>query len=1101
MRKFHEKGNSLNKRALSFMLATVLVICSMFSPLGANMQVQAAAKTITSMSYFSTADGPVITKSGVGQASYGFVMPIFNNGAATWEEVASDLTVNVKVNGSWVNIDSTSFAYNVNWGNWSDSGFNGYWFTVSDTTYLQLVSKTSGVTLDYTLVFTDIPKTTITSMAPTQGPNITAGVTGGAGFTYPIFNGDAAVTYAAVAEDLKVYVKPVADTTWIDIDNNAASGWIYDQNFGQFTDGGGGYWFTVDESINVKLESKTSHVALIYTITYNTPVRNNYNLTPYDGTTFTAGETGAIGIPLPKIDGGAPISSELDKFVYETKVNGVWVELSDFSKSSFSYSGNGYNKMSDKNQWGYWVDQIYGLWFQPIQVDMELRIGYPLNGQKGGSIGSNYVYYTFIGNPNAPRPDVSDLGDIVLSTPENPDVEGMNLIWNDEFSGTALDTSIWNYNTGYYINDDPSTWGWGNNELEHYTDSTRNVSISDGKLTITALNEPKTFPQDPNRVASYSSGKITTKDNFTFKYGRIDFRAKLPRGNGLWPALWMLPNDDTYGSWAASGEVDVMEARGRLPGATSGTIHFGGQWPANTYIGGDFSFSDGQTIDSDYHVYSVVWEEDNIKWYVDGKCFFKATNEQWYSNGAPSNNNAPFDQEFYIIMNLAVGGWFDGGVTPGPGDIPASMQVDYVRVYKDTDWVDPDAVRVTGISLDKQTAILSTIGETLLINKTITPGNATNKNVIWTSSNPSVATVSAGQVTAVANGTTTITATTKDGGYTASCVVTVNAGGTQNVAVTGVSLNVTQTEITVGGTQTLNATIAPANATNKQVTWASGNTSIATVDQTGKVTAVATGTTTITVKTADGNKTATCQVTVKASTTVYIIGDSVKGLKKIGDKLEFYVNGATFADLHYKINNGGQVNVAMTNKGGGNFVYSVENMKQGDEVQYFFTYNPGSGALDTQPFTYIHGVTQGTPEDGGSGNPTTNTDVALGKLVTSSGTEAGFPENYLTDNNTTTRWSSNFADNAWFTIDLGATYNISQLILNWEAAFGKQYEIFVSTNGINYTSVYKQTNGSGGIETLNFSAVNARYVKFQGIERALPYGYSLWDVKVMGHSI
>ena len=190
----------------------------------------------------------------------------------------------------------------------------------------------------------------------------------------------------------------------------------------------------------------------------------------------------------------------------------------------------------------------------------------------------------------------------------------------------------------------------------------------------------------------------------------------------------------------------------------------------------------------------------------------------------------------------------------------------------------------------------------------------------------------------------------------------------------------------------------------------------------------------------------------------------------------------------------------MTNKGGGNFVYSLENMKQGDEVQYFFTYNPGSGALDTQTFTYIHGVTQGTPEDGGSGNPTTNTDVALGKSVTSSGTEAGFPESNLTDNNTATRWSSNFADNAWFTIDLGAAYNISQLILNWEAAFGKQYEIFVSANGTNYTSVYKKTNGNGGIETLNFSAINARYVKFQGIERALPYGYSLWDVKVLGHS-
>jgi beta-glucanase (GH16 family) len=898
MKQLKVKEKPLYKRVLGLMMVTILAICSMVTPLSKSQQVQAATG-ITSMSYFSAVDGPVISKSGVGQASYGFVMPIFNGGAATWADVASDLTVNVKVNGSWVNIDNTDFAYNVNWGNWSDGGFNGYWFVVSKTTYLQLASKSTGVTLDYTLVFTNLPKTRITSMTATQGPNITAGVTGGAGFTYPIFNGDASITYAAVADDLKVYVKPITASEWIDIDNNAASGWIYDKNFGQFTDGGGGYWFTVKESINVKLESKTSHASLIYTITYNEPVRNNYLITPYDGTTYTANESGGIGIPLPKIDGGAPIGSELDKFVYEIKVNGSWVELSDYSKSSFSYSANGYNNLSDKNQWGYWVDYIYGLWFQPIQVDMELRIGYPLNGQKGGNIGGNYVYYTFIGNPDAPRPDVSDMGNIPLSTPENPDIAGLKMIWGDEFNGTSLDTSVWNYSTGYYLNDDPGTWGWGNNELEHYTDSGRNVSVSNGKLTITALEDPKTFPQDPSRVAPYSSGKITTKDNFTLKYGRIDFRAKLPKGNGMWPALWLLPNDDTYGIWAASGEIDVMEARGRLTGAVSGAIHFGGQWPANTYIGGDYSLPGGQTIDSDYHVYSVVWEEDNIKWYVDGVCFFKATNDQWYSNSAPSNHNAPFDQEFYIIMNLAVGGWFDGGIAPEPGDLPASMQVDYVRVYKNADWPEPNVVPVTGVTLDKQTASLSAIGETVQLNHTVTPSNATNKQVIWSSA----------------------------------------------------------------------------------------DSSIATVDQTGKVTAVGAGITTITAKTADGNKTASCQVVVKTASTVYVVGDDVKGLKRIHDKLEFYVNGATFADLHYKINNGGLINVAMINSGSGNFTYTVDPVKQGDVVEYFFTYNPGNGALDTQTFTYIHGVTQGTPEGGNTNPPVTNTNVALGKFVTASGTE------------------------------------------------------------------------------------------------------------------
>jgi beta-glucanase (GH16 family) len=857
-----------------FMLTIALFTTALPVTARSGTMTAQAATVITSMSYFSPADGPVIAKSGVDKASFGFVMPVFNGGNATWEEVTSDLTVRVKVNGNWVDIDSSGlFTYNVNWGHWNDSGFYGYWFTVSQTTYLQLASKASGVTLDYTLEFTNINRTTITSMTATQGPQITAGVTGGAGFTYPVFNGDAAIPYSAVAEDLKLYVKPVNSSEWIDIDNNAASGWIYDYNFGQFTDGGGGYWFTVEESTHVKLQSKTSSTSLIYTITYNEPVRNSFALTPYDGTNYKAGDNGAIGVPLPKIDGNAAVKSELGNFVYEIKVNGAWVDLSDTSKSSFQYSGNGYNQLSAANQWGYWVDYIYGLWFQPIQTDMELRIGYPLNGQKGGTIGNNYVTYTFIGNPNAPRPDVSDMDDIELGTSENSHINGMNLIWSDEFSGTSLNTSAWNYDIGYYLNDDPNTWGWGNNELEHYTSSERNVYVRDGSLHITALEDPKSFPQDPNRYAPYSSGKITTKDKFTFQYGRIDFRAKLPRGNGLWPALWLLPNDNAYGVWAASGEIDVMEARGRIPGASSGAIHYGGQWPANTYLGGDYVFPEGQTIDSDYHVYSLVWEEDNIKWYVDGKFFFKATSDQWYSNAAPGNPLAPFDQEFYIIMNLAVGGWFDGGVVPSPGDIPATMQVDYVRVYKEGD-----------------------------------------------------------------------------------------SGNPGNVPATGVTLDQTIAEVNVSESLKLNASVLPVNATDKTVSWTVANSNIASVDQTGKVTGLSKGTTVVTVITADGGKTAQCQVTVKESgSTVIVIGDSVRGLKKIGNNLEFYVNGAEFADLHYRLNNGVQMNVAMNTSGNRNYTYPLTNLKQGDVVEYFFTYNPGGGALDTPVYTYIHGVTQGNP--------------------------------------------------------------------------------------------------------------------------------------------
>lgn len=1046
------------RKALRLFLALALLASVGLLPNSKVRVAEAAGTTVTSMAYFSANDGPVISKSGVGQASYGFVMPVFNGGAASWSDVVDDVGVKVKVGGSYVDIDSAGgYVYNQNWGHWSDGGLNGYWFLLSATTEIQLYSKANaGVTLNYTLAFQNIVETTITAMAYTQGPQITAGFTGGAGFTYPTFNNNPAVPYAAVADDLKVYVKPVSSSTWIDIDNNAASGWIYDSNFGQFTDGGGGYWFTVTESINVKLESKTSAASLVYTIIFNAPVRNSYTLTSYDATTtFTADESGAIGFPLPKIDGGPAIGSELGKFVYQINVGGQWVDMSNSALSGFVYAGNGYNNMSDANQWGYWADYIYGLWFQPIQVDMQIRIGYPLNGQSGGSIGNNFVTYTFIGNPDAPRPDVSDQEDIAIGTPSNPAVSGYDLHWQDEFSGTALDTSKWNYETGYYISNDPNSWGWGNNELQHYTNSAQNVFVQNGQLNLRALNDPKSFPQDPSRYAQYSSGKINTKDSLSFQYGRVDIRAKLPTGNGVWPALWMLPEDAVYGAWAASGEIDIMEAKGRLPGTTSGAVHFGGQWPVNRYIAGEYHFPQGQTFANDYHVYSMIWEEDNVKWYVDGKFFFKVNRSQWYSVAAPNNPNAPFDQPFYLIMNLAIGGHFDGGLSPDPSDIPATMLVDYVRVYKEGNGQNPN-VPVTGVSVSPSTAQIED-GQTVQLTANVAPANATNKQVSWSVSNASVASVStSGVVTGLSPGTAIVTAMTADGSFTASSTVTVvpeqpttvtvgdavkglkitgddlqfyvngasfadvhykinngaqiNVGmtsagsgnyvypindlqsgdtvqyfftynpgqgaldtpwltyvhgnGPVNVPVTGVALNQTTAQIEDGQSVQLTANVAPANATNKQVSWSVSNASVALVNANGLVTGLAPGTTTVTVTTADGSKTAACTVTVlPEQPTTYVIGDSVRGVKKTGNNLSFYVNGASFADLHYKVNNGGQINVAMnTTTGSGNYTYPLNNLQQGDTVSYFFTYNPGQGALDTAWFTYTHGVTQGTPE-------------------------------------------------------------------------------------------------------------------------------------------
>ncbi|MEM5017005.1 Ig-like domain-containing protein [Metabacillus indicus] len=764
------------KRILIFLLAIQMLIFNAGLLTGhaegpsKNEAGTAAVQTITSM----TPAGDTSIKVGF-DGGAGFQFPTFNNGAA-FDDVKDDIALFVKQNNEWVSIDNnpdSGWIYDSNFGNWWE-GPGGYWFNpVEETTQVKVASKTNpGVFVEYTLNVTPAVPQPITSMSPAGATALDVSPSGGVGFEFPRFNNGA--TFKDVKDDIALFVKQVGE--WVSIDNNAASGWIYDTNFGNWWEGPGGYWFNpVEETTQVKVASITNpDVFVEYTLKVTVPVRNSFKITNFDGrSTFEADQNGAIGLPIPKIDGGSAIKSEVDKFVYEVKVDGEWVNILESNLTKFSYSSNGYNRMSSANQWGYWVDYIFGLWFQPIQEDMDFRIGYPLNGEKGGEIGDNYVQYKFIGNPDAYRPDETKLDDIQIGTSENSEIAGWNLTWGDEFNGTELDETKWNYSTGYYLNDDPGTWGWGNNELQHYTDSEDNVFVEDGKLNIKALDDPKTFPQDPDRVAPYSSGKITTQDKFTFKYGRIDFSAKLPAVTGAWPALWMLPNDDVYGGWASSGEIDVMEAKGRVPGSTSGAIHFGDEWPLNKYLSGEQTFADGGRIDTDYHVYSLIWEEDILSWYVDGKFFYSVTKEQWYSAAARENPRAPFDQDFYIIMNLALGGWFDGGREPSPDDFPLSMQVDYVRVYNQ-EVKEEEPVPVTGVKINKTEAALTAAGQKTTLSAAVEPSNATNKKVTWSSSDETVATVSAsGVVTAVKNGTATITATTEDGQKTAACTVTV----------------------------------------------------------------------------------------------------------------------------------------------------------------------------------------------------------------------------------------------------------------------------------------------------------------------------------------
>ncbi len=259
---------------------------------------------------------------------------------------------------------------------------------------------------------------------------------------------------------------------------------------------------------------------------------------------------------------------------------------------------------------------------------------------------------------------------------------GYNLAWADEFDGTELDTGKWSFQLG---TKDPNGGPeyWGNEEKEYYTDS--NHVVKDGKLVITAKQESK-------EGMSYTSTRIRTKTDegdtlYAAKYGRIEARMKLPAEEGLWPAFWMLPVDaNIYGTWAASGELDIMEARGRIPDKVGGAIHYGSQWPDNTYYGKDYTF-DSTTDISAYHLYSVEWEPGKITWLVDDVPYF-STENFWSKNSGNAENftyGAPFDVPFYIIFNLAVGGTFDSAANLENAALPADMEVDYVRVYKKSD--------------------------------------------------------------------------------------------------------------------------------------------------------------------------------------------------------------------------------------------------------------------------------------------------------------------------------------------------------------------------------------------------------------------------------
>ncbi len=297
------------------------------------------------------------------------------------------------------------------------------------------------------------------------------------------------------------------------------------------------------------------------------------------------------------------------------------------------------------------------------------------------------------GSETSTNPEIID--------PSQP-VSDWQLVWSDEFDGDAIDTSKWNHE----VNCD----GGGNQEQQCYTDSPDNSYLKDGKLNIVALHA------EEDAEKPYTSARLTTQYKGDFKYGRIEMSAKLPSGQGSWPAFWMMPTDSEYGVWPRSGEIDIMEAvnlkaareDGSQESHVHGTLHYAKD---GTYSGKEYMLANASNPADDFHTYAIEWQEGEVRWYVDGYLYatqrkselayngdghaYKLNHKGWYTEyydqftGELNTHwdNAPFDQDFFLILNYAVGGDWpinvnEGGINGEAFGTDNKFEVDYVRVYQ-----------------------------------------------------------------------------------------------------------------------------------------------------------------------------------------------------------------------------------------------------------------------------------------------------------------------------------------------------------------------------------------------------------------------------------
>jgi len=238
------------------------------------------------------------------------------------------------------------------------------------------------------------------------------------------------------------------------------------------------------------------------------------------------------------------------------------------------------------------------------------------------------------------------------------------LVWTEDFKGNHLDTTTWNHE----VNDE----GGGNHELQYYTNRDTNAYVKGGMLHIRGLKEDY-------RTRHYTSARLTTRHKVGFTFGKMEIRAKIPVGTGLWPAIWMMSTDEKYGGWPLSGEIDIMETKGQYPDTLYGTGHFGPAPPYNRWKGALTEHEVPKGWGDDFHTYGIEWKKDTIDWYVDGKKYHEVTKSDVTDKpGVPY----PFNDKFYFILNMALGGDFVKNQIDDKV-LPSEFLVDYFKVWQE----------------------------------------------------------------------------------------------------------------------------------------------------------------------------------------------------------------------------------------------------------------------------------------------------------------------------------------------------------------------------------------------------------------------------------